>query len=36
MSLDLLDGIEMLKVILEGNEIGIPKRFEAAIIPSCA
>ena len=36
MSLDLFDRIEMLKVILEGNEIGILKRFEAAIIPSCA
>ena len=32
ITLDLFDGIEMLQVILEGNEVGIPKRFEAAII----
>ena len=36
MTLNLFDGIEMLKVILEGNEIGIPKCFEAATILSSA
>ena len=32
ITLDLFDGIEMLQVILKGNEVGIPKCFEAAII----
>ena len=29
---DFLDGIEMLQVIPEVNDLGIPKRFEEAII----
>ena len=32
MTLDLLDGIEMLQVILERKEVNIPKRFEETII----
>ena len=32
ITLDLLDGIEMLQVIPEVNDLGIPKRFEEAII----
>ena len=30
--LDLFDGTEMLQVIPEVNDLGIPKRFEEAII----
>ena len=32
ITLDLFDGIEMLQVIPEVNDLGIPKRFEEAII----
>ena len=32
ITLDFLDGIEMLQVIPEVNDLGIPKRFEEAII----
>lgn len=34
IALDLFDGVEMLEVILEGNELshGVPKSFEKAII----
>ena len=32
ITLDLFDGTEMLQVIPEVNDLGIPKRFEEAII----
>lgn len=34
MALDLFDGVEMLEVIIEENEVshGVPKRFEKAIL----
>ena len=32
IKIDFLDGIEMLQVIPEVNDLGIPKRFEEAII----
>ena len=36
ITLDLFDGTEMLQVIPEVNDLGIPKRFEEASLPSFA